>query len=44
MTRGPKRSRRSYVVEYTLAAIAVVIIWVFLASGGAASIGALFRP
>jgi len=44
MTRRPKRSRRSYVIEYGLAAIAVVLVFVFLASGGPAIVGALFGP
>jgi len=44
LPRRPKRSRRSYVVEYTLAAIAVLVIWAFLASGGPGSVGVLFGP
>ena len=44
MTHRTKRSRRSYVVEYGLAAIAVVLIFVFLASGSPAIVAALFGP
>jgi hypothetical protein len=38
-----RRSRRSYVVEYMLAAGAVVAIWIFVTSGGPAAVGNLFR-
>ena len=38
MSRRP-RSGRSYAVEFVVAAIAIVAIWLFLANGGPATLG-----